>query len=132
MKLLLLPILLLLLLPALAFGADENKFILSCSRTVNSLLYIESVDLTFLIDITNNKGFRVDIDPQSEGVLTTSDSLYKISFPKSEKYWASEEIFYRYTGEWEHEHGTPPFGELGDGNLIYKGNCLQSEVLQKF
>jgi len=117
---------LLLLLPTLVFGADENMFTLACSRTS------DSVNQTFLIDITNNKGHRIDIYPQNEGVLTISESFYKISFPESENRWASEEIFNRFTGEWSHEHGTPPFGELDDRNVFYKGNCIKSEVLQQF
>jgi hypothetical protein len=108
------------LLLAVAAKATAEDIMLSCNGS------------HIVLRFDQGQAELIDHDPVTIGSLTVNNYAYEMRFPATEKTYEIRLRVNRYTGEFEWEHGRPPFFEFNAGNVYRTGTCVVSQAVQKF
>ena len=77
----------------------------------------------YVLDVENNKAYIPSGTGKREGFLTTKPDYYNIKFEGNDSSFPLEITINRYTGGFELEFGSQPFGNYELGNVYRTGTC---------
>ena len=86
----------------------------------------------FLIDQKHQRVGLVDTPDNQKCVLKAEENIFEWECAAQPERWASIARVNRYTGAFELEWGTPPFGKYNLDNVFLTGICTLSEGVRKF
>ena len=86
----------------------------------------------FLVNERNKSVGLVDTPDNQKCALRAEEHMFEWECAKISGRWASAGRVYRYTGEFELDWGTPPFGKYNLDNVFVTGTCTLSEGVRKF
>jgi len=86
----------------------------------------------FLINTETMVAERIDLNPPIIGRLSVTENFYEMNFDQTSTHYALHIEINRYSGQFEWEHGTPPFGEFSEKNILRTGICEKGKASKKF